>query len=177
MFAVARALRVLMRVAYENGLYMRLFNKTLHLAQEWLRDTEKFREKWTIGKIRQMLFQKGSSLCNSHTKFYGELCKYAHPSSEGGREQRREGGILWRPMFNADNAEESIGLVLYVIVQTWRAFAAAMEKQVSKDFLEEIYSQMKKNSGMLERHFVIYTKTEDINPRKEPEKVKSSVKN
>jgi hypothetical protein len=166
------SVKVLVRAAYENGLYMRLFNKMPRLAEEWFKDTEKFRRTWRIGIAQQELFQKSSSLCNSHAKFYGELCKYAHPSSEGWREQLRDGGVLWRPMFNADNAEESIGLVFYVIVQTWKTFLAAMEKQISKEFLPEIYRRMMNNEGMLERHFVVYTKTEDMNPGQELEKVK-----
>ena len=51
-----------------------------------------------------------------------------------------------------------------------------MEKQISKDFLPEIYGRMENNAEMLERHFVVYTKTEDINLGQEREKVKSSVK-
>lgn len=171
------SVKVLVRAAYESGLYMRLFNKMPDLAEEWFRDTEKFRGKWGMGKTQETLFLKGSSLYNSHKKFYGELCKYAHPSFEGWREQRYGSNVLWRPWFNAENAEESIGLVFYVIAQTWIAFLAAMEKQISKDFLHEINSQKKNIGEMLERHFVVYTKTKDINPSKEPEKVKSSVKN
>jgi hypothetical protein len=171
------SVKVLVRAAYENALYMRLFNKMPRLADEWFRDTERFREKWVMGKTRQTLFQKGSSLYDSHTRFYGELCKYAHPSFEGWREQLHGGGVLWRPMFKTDNAEESMGLIFYVIVQTWKAFLAALEKQISKDFLPEIYGRMKNNVEMLDRHFVVYTKTEDLKPSQELEKVKSPVKN
>jgi hypothetical protein len=171
------SVKVLVRAAYEGGLYMRLFNKMPNLAGEWFKDTEKFRKKWGIDTAQQELFQKGSRLYKSHRKLYGELCKYAHPSSEGWREQRYGSKVLWRPWFKAENAEESIGLIFYVIVQTWLAFLATIEKQIGKDFLPEIYTRLQNNGGMLARHFVVYTKTEDIIPSQEPEKAKSSMKN
>lgn len=147
--------KVLSRVALENILCMRLFNKKPNLAKEWSENPERFRKKWTPKKIRDELFPRDSSLWKAYTEFYWKLCDYAHPSSKGWSEQISEKGILWHPIFNEDYASECIGLIFFTIVQSFQQFTNSFKKWFTPKLVKEINEVLTQDSQMVRRHFQV----------------------
>lgn len=147
--------KVLVRVALENSLYMRLFRKKPELAQDWFSNPEGFRKEWLPKKIRDELFSENPTLWKAYTEFYWVLCNYSHPSFKGWSEQILEHSILWHPVFNADYASECMGLIFFIIVQSFQQFAQAFKQWISDNMIAEINSLLPKDSQMVRRHFVV----------------------
>jgi hypothetical protein len=147
--------KVLSRVALENILCMRLFNKKPDLAKEWSANPERFRKRWNPKKIRNELFSRESNLWKAYTVFYWKLCNYTHPSSKGWSEQISEKGILWSPLFNPDYASECIGLIFFTIVQSFQQFTNSFKKWFPPKMVEEINELLAKDSQMVRRHFQV----------------------
>ena len=147
--------KILSRVALENTLCIRLFNKKPELAKEWFTNPEEFRKEWTPQKIRDELFTKGSSLWNSYNKFYWKLCDYSHPSFKGWSELVYDKSILWHPVFNEDYASECIGLSFFIIVQSLQQFAEAFKRWFTPKLNKEVHNIGLQGSQMIRRHFQV----------------------
>lgn len=148
--------KVLSRAALENALYMRLFNKKPHLAKKWFTNPDKFRDNWTPQRVRDALFKKGTRLWDSYNRFYWKLCNYSHPSFKGWGELTHETkGILWCPVFNKDYADECIGLVFFIILQSLPPFINTFRKWLPRKLIEELNNVGQKDSQMLRRHFQV----------------------
>lgn len=150
--------KVLSRAALENTLCMRLFNKKPELAEIWFSNPDKFRNEWKPHEIRKELFsEESSSLWDSYSRFYWQLCDYSHPSSKGWSEIIYEDvhirKLLWRPVFNDDFASECIGLIFFIIVQSLKPFTEAFSKWLPQNLIEEIIEIGKRDSEMIQRHF------------------------
>jgi len=147
--------KVLVRVGLENSLYMRLFRKKPELIKDWFTNPETFRKEWPLKKIREELFLRNPTLWKAYTEFYWVLCNYSHPSFKGWSEQIVEHGILWRPVFNADYASECIGLIFFILVQSFQQFAQVFKQWIPDNMITEINSLLPKDSQMVRRHFVV----------------------
>jgi len=148
--------KVLSRAALENTLYMRLFNKKSDLAKKWFTNPEKFRENWTPQRVRDELFEKGTSLWNSYNQFYWILCNYSHPSFKGWGELTHETkGMLWCPVFNEDYADECLGLIFFLIAQTLMPFTVVFTKWLPRSLTEELRNMGTRVSQMVRRHFQV----------------------
>jgi len=147
--------KVLVRVGLENALYMRLFRKNDALARDWFSDSERFRRKWAPKRIRRELFQTNPTLWKSYSEFYWVLSNYSHPSFKGWSEQIIERSIFWHPVFNADYASECMGLIFFIIVQSFEQFAQVFKKWIPDRMVAEINSLLPKDSQMVRRHFVV----------------------
>lgn len=147
--------KILSRVALENTLCMRLFNKKPILAKKWFSDPDKFAKEWTPQRIRDELFVKDSSLWHSYNVFYWKLCNYAHPSFKGWSEIVHERGIPWCPFFNVNYADGCIGLVFFIIVQSLQQFAEVFDNWLPTNLVEEVNNIGLKGSQMIRRHFQV----------------------
>jgi len=147
--------KILTRVALENSLYMRLFNKKPELAKEWFVDPEQFRKDWPVWKTINKLFPSNSSLRENYKVFWGILCNYAHSSFKGWSEIIQGEKIAWLPIFNADYADECIGLVFFVIIHLFKQFINAFEKWIPLTLISEINKLLLRDSTMVRRHFQV----------------------
>jgi len=147
--------KVLARVGLENSLYMRLFRKKPELAKNWFSNPETFRIEWTQKKIREELFSKTPTLWKAYKEFYWVLCNYSHPSFKGWSEHIVGDSILWHPVLNVDYASECIGLIFFILIQSFQQFAHAFKQWIPDRMIAEINSLLTKDSQMVRRHFVV----------------------
>jgi hypothetical protein len=151
---------VILRTVLENDNLMRLFNKNPQYAFEWLsKDMQgRFPEetKLKYGKsgkhdityharfVRKHVFDEiGKEKVRSDIKeFYSDLCNYTHPNFRGWRELAGNLGeveiILNMPHFQDKNAETAIGITLYLMQVSFKAFV-----ETFRDYLSGFSNQLK----------------------------------
>ena len=117
------------RVALENFLLMRLFQKKPELSILWLSNPKQFKKKWSPEKVRKEVFIQKPERALNYAKFYWLLCDYTHPSFNGWYEIfksiNNQTCIGSRPEFNSDFSSESIGLICFSIIQSVKVYADA----------------------------------------------------
>lgn len=133
---------VILRTVLENNNLMRYFNKNPQYAYEWLpRERQKtFSEETqsTYGKsekenqvfhpssVRNDIFAEKEKVKEDIKKFYDQLCNYTHPNFLGWQEliggKELHEIIQNLPQFSQNNTYGAIGMMLYLIQLSFKAF-------------------------------------------------------
>jgi hypothetical protein len=152
---------VILRTVLENNNLMRLFNKEPQFAFEWLSEAvqKRFSEETQVkygksGKasqtyepsfVRKYVFDEiaKEKVRNDVKELYSQLCDYTHPNYLGWQELVGQLGptevILNMPRFVPKNTETAMGLTLFLIQLSFKAFVETFEDYVSgfTDLLKE----------------------------------------
>ena len=140
---------VILRTVLENNNLIRLFNKNPQLAFEWLPkeqqkkfDQEVQKRFGASGKKNQtydpmpvtdLVFgdMTNRKIKKELNKFYGQLCNYTHPNSTGWKElvayKENFEVIQNMPTFSPVTGENVIGVLLFSMILTFRAFVETFE--------------------------------------------------
>lgn len=151
---------VILRTVLENNNQMRLFNKKPQYAFKWLsKEKQKrfsmevqlkygrrneanitFKPSW----VRKHVFNEiGKQKLRSDVEdFYHQLCNYNHPNFLGWQELVGKKGeseiILNMPLFFWKNTDKAIGITLYLMQSSFKAFV-----ETFKDYLGGFAIQLK----------------------------------
>jgi len=134
---------VILRTVLENNNLMRFFNKHPQHAFEWLskemqeRFSEDVQLRYANSKkssrtfppsvVRKGVFDSGKEKVRKEIEeFYEQLCNYTHPNFLGWQELVGKQGeieiILRMPLFIPSNSDKSIGITLYLMQLSFKAF-------------------------------------------------------
>lgn len=151
--------KILIRVAIEHFLLIRLFQQNPLLAEEWFSNPKKFQRKWKPQKIRKSVFKEKPQRIESYAKFYSLLCDYHHGSFKGWieimKKRKEKTYILWHPEFNPDYTSECMGLLGWVTIQSISGYITAFQEWLTDDLKSEANRLMPKVHEMVTRHFVV----------------------
>ena len=132
---------VILRTVLENNNLMRLFNKEMKYAFEWLPKERQMKFPLDIQKkyygckenreykpfqVREVIFEDNEIVKYGVGNFYNCLCDYAHPNFSGWQEimgKRGEQEVLVDlPTLSGENASEVLKLTLYMFQLSIKTF-------------------------------------------------------
>lgn len=164
---------VILRSVLENNNLMRLFNKNSKYAFEWLSKqrqglfTEKSRKKFGKTRkcertykpsfVRKKIFDTEEKLNvrRDIKKLYSQLCDYTHPNYSGWKElvvlHNEHEFIQNVPLFLLDQSESALGLYLFMLQLTLKAFVETF-KEYLVEFNTELTTWQEISTKLLIRH-------------------------
>jgi len=168
---------VILRTVLENNNLIRLFNKNPQLAFDWLPKEEQLKFDQEIqkrygasGKINEtynpipvnnLVFDDKTKpeIGEELKKFYGQLCNYTHPNFTGWQEliaYKGDIGVIQNmPTFSPDTGETVIGVLLFSMILTFKAFV-----ETFKGYLIGYANQLMQWSDNSIKIMMRYTKVE-----------------